>query len=162
MTSQPDSQKPAVLPDIPPSGVLRRITAPQTASISSLKQEWRELFAGEPPAFSRPYLQSRLAYRIQELAYGGLKPETEARLESLGRKLDGGKVALRRLRADHRPIAGTKLIREWQGIQHAVTVTSTSFEFEGRLYQLLSAIARVITGTRWNGPLFFGLRGRDK
>jgi len=125
-----------------------------------LKQQWRELFGKEPPPWNRAYIQSRLAYRIQELAYGGLKPETVDRLVALGEQLDGGNVVLRRIRADSRPLAGTRLIREWQGVQHVVTVRQDDFEFEGRPYQSLSAIARHITGTRWNGWTFFGLRTR--
>jgi hypothetical protein len=79
---------------------------------------------------------------------------------ALGEQLDGGNVVLRRIRADSRPLAGTRLIREWQGVQHVVTVRINDFEFEGRPYQSLSAIARHITGTRWNGWTFFGLRAR--
>ena len=106
------------------------------------------------------YLQSRLAYRIQELAYGGLKPETRAPLEALGQQLDGGNVVLRRIRTDCRPLPGTRLVREYDGVQHVVTVRPDDFEFEGRRYASLSAIARHITGTRWNGWAFFGLKGR--
>ena len=145
---------------IPPTDVLRRLAALTTASTADLKQQWRDLFGKEPPAFNRPWLESRLAYRIQELAYGGLKPETVARLEALGEKLDGGNTTLRRIRADDRPIAGTRLLREYQGVEHAVTVLADGFEYEGRPYRSLSAIARAITGTRWNGWTFFGLRGR--
>jgi hypothetical protein len=150
----------ATIPAIPPTDVLRRLAALQSASTADLKQQWRELFGREPPAFNRAYLQSRLAYRVQELAYGGLKPETVARLEALGEKLDGGNITLRRIRADDRPITGTRLIREYQGVEHAVTVLVDGFEYEGRPYRSLSAIARAITGTRWNGWTFFGLRGR--
>jgi hypothetical protein len=100
----------------------------------------------------------RHAYRIQELAYGGLKPETQARLEALGEQFDGGKITVRRMRGDDKPIAGTQLIREYQGIEHVVTVTRAGYEYQGRPYQSLSAIARAITGTRWNGRVFFGLR----
>jgi hypothetical protein len=145
---------------IPPTDVLRRQAALQAAPIADLKQQWRELFAKEPPAFSRTYIQSRLAYRIQELAYGGLKPETRTRLEALGEQLDGGNVVLRRIRADSRPLPGTRLIREYDGVQHVVTIRADDFEFEGRPYRSLSAIARHITGTRWNGWTFFGLKGR--
>jgi hypothetical protein len=74
-----------------------------------LKEQWRQLFEGEPPAFNRRYLESRLAYRIQELAYGGLKPETVDRLVALGEQLDGGNVILRRIRADSRLLAGTRI-----------------------------------------------------
>ena len=148
------------IPKIPPTQVLSRLAALQAAPIAQLKEQWRELFGKEPPPWNKAYIQSRLAYRIQELAYGGLKPETRARLEALGEQLDGGNVVLRRIRADSRPLAGTRLIREWQGVQHVVTVRQDDFDFEGRPYQSLSAIARHITGTRWNGWTFFGLRTR--
>src|SRR5690349_17231483 len=153
---------PPVTVAIRPTDVLRRLAGLNTAPTADLKQEWRVLFGKEPPPFNRAYLQSRLAYRIQELAYGGLKPETVARLEALGEKLDGGNVVLRRLRVDDRPIAGTRLLREYQGVEHVVTVLQDGFEHEGRPYRSLSAIARAITGTRWNGWTFFGLRGRGE
>lgn len=120
------------IPKIPPAQVLPRLAALQTATAAELKQQWRELFGKEPPPWNRAYIQSRLAYRIQELAYGGLKPETVDRLVALGEQLDGGNVVLRRIRADSRPLAGTRLIREWQGVQHVVTVRVNDFEFEGR------------------------------
>ena len=148
------------IPKIPPTQVLSRLAALHAAPIATLKRQWLELYGKEPPPFSRSYIQSRLAYRIQELAYGGLKPETVDRLVALGEQLDGGNVVLRRIRADSRPLAGTRLIREWHGVQHVVTVRQDDFEFEGRPYQSLSAIARHITGTRWNGWMFFGLKGR--
>ncbi len=68
------------------------------------------------------------------------------------------------VRKGDRPIVGTRLIREWQGIEHTVTVLADGYEYQGRPYRSLSAIARAITGTRWNGPLFFALRpyGRAK
>ena len=139
-----------------------RLAALKTATTPELKQQGRELFDSEPPPFNRRYLESRLAYRIQELAYGGLKPETIRRLERLGEELDGGDRKTSRLRADAMPIAGTRLIREWQGVEHTVTVTGDGFEWQGRPYKSLSAIARAITGTRWNGLVFFGLKNRRR
>ncbi len=135
-----------------------RLAALKTATTSELKAQWRDLFDSEPPPFNRRYLESRLAYRIQELAYGGLKAETVRRLERLGEELDGGDRKKSRVRADTMPIAGTRLIREWQGVEHVVTVTADGFEWQGRPYRSLSAIARAITGTRWNGWVFFGLK----
>lgn len=159
MTRQPPpAVQPTTFPKIPSTDVLGRLAALKTAPIAQLKQQWRELYGKEPPPFSRSYITSRLAYRIQELAYGGLKPETRARLEALGEQLDGGNVILRRIRADSRPLPGIRLLREWQGVEHVVTVRPDDFEFEGRPYRSLSAIARHITGTRWNGWTFFGLR----
>jgi hypothetical protein len=137
-----------------------RLAALKTATTPELKAQWRDLFDSEPPPFNRRYLESRLAYRIQELAYGGLRPETIRRLERLGEELDGGDRKKSRGRADTMPIAGTRLIREWQGVEHVVTVTSDGFEWQGRPYRSLSAIARAITGTRWNGWVFFGLKNR--
>jgi len=139
-----------------------RLAALKTTATLDLKQQWRDLFDTEPPPFNRRYLESRLAYRIQELAYGGLKPETIRRLEALGDQLDGGDPAKRRVRADLLPIAGTRLIREYQGTEQIVTVTQGGFEWQGRPYQSLSAIARAITGTRWNGWVFFGLRNHRR
>ncbi len=134
-----------------------RLAALKTTPTPELKEQWRELFGAEPPPYNRRFLESRLAYRIQELAYGGLKPETVRRLEQLGEELDGGNVAKRRARHDRKPITGTRLVREWQGVEHVVTVLTDGFEWQGRPYRSLSAIARAITGTRWNGWTFFGM-----
>ncbi len=142
-----------------PDPIPARLAALKTTPTSDLKQQWRDLFDSEPPPFNRRYLESRLAYRIQELAYGGLKPETIRRLERLGEELDGGDRSKRGIRADRdRPIKGTRLLREWQGVEQVVTVTADGFEWQGRPYKSLSAIARAITGTRWNGWVFFGLK----
>ena len=147
-----------------PDPIPARLAALKTTPTPDLKQQWRELFETEPPPFNRRYLESRLAYRIQELTYGGLKLETVKRRGALGEQRDGGNIMTRRIRADLKPIAGTRLIRDWQGVEQIVTVTQDGFEWQGRPYQSLSAIARAITGTRWNGWVFFGLknhRGRS-
>jgi hypothetical protein len=140
--------------------VLARLAALKTMPTADLKQQWRDLFDKEPPPYNRKFLESRLAYRIQELAYGGLKPETIERLEALGEQFDGGNIITRRTRLDTRPIAGTQLIRDWDGIDHCVTVRTDDFEYQGRPYKSLSAVARAITGTRWNGWVFFGLKNQ--
>jgi hypothetical protein len=139
-------------------GVLARLAGIKQGSTAEVRAVWRQLFETEPPPYNRRFLESRLAYRIQELAYGGLKPETIERLESLGEDLDGGNITRRRIRTDRKPIAGTRLIREWQDVEHTVTVRQDGYEYLGRPYKSLSAIARAITGTRWNGWVFFGLK----
>ena len=141
-----------------PDPIPARLAALKSTPMCDLKAQWWDLYASEPPRYNRKYLESRLAYRIQELAYGGLKPETVKRLEALGEQLDGGNITTRRIRTDLMPIAGTRLIRAHLGVEHVVTVLQTGFEWQGRPYQSLSAIARAITGTRWNGWTFFGLK----
>jgi len=141
-------------------GIPARLAALKTTPVPELKAQWRELFGTEPPPYNRRFLENRLADRIQELAYGGLKPETVRRLEILGEQIDGGNITTRRIRNDAMPIAGTRLIREWQGVEHTVTVLADGFEWQGRPYRSLSAIARAITGTRWNGLVFFALKNQ--
>ena len=141
-----------------PDPIPARLAALKTTPTADLKQLWRDLFANDPPVFNRKYLESRLAYRIQELTYGGLKPETVRRLEQLGEQFNGGNVVTRRIRTDRKPMAGTRLIRDYQGAEQVVTVLQDGFEWQGRPYQSLSSVARAITGTRWNGWVFFGLK----
>ena len=141
-----------------PDPIPARLAALKTTPTAELTQQWRDLFATEAPMFNRRYLESRLAYRIQELTFGGLKPETVRRLEQLGEQLDGGNVVTRRIRTDRKPMAGTRLIRDYQGTEQVVTVLQDGFEWQGRPYQSLSSVARAITGTRWNGWVFFGLK----
>jgi hypothetical protein len=140
--------------------VLSQLAALKAAPIAELKQKWRDLFETEPPPYNRRFLEHRLAYRIQEFAYGGLKPETLKHLRDLAEELDGGDPKRRRQLAKDRPIAGTRLIREYQGVEHCVTVREDGYEYQGRPYKSLSAIARAITGTRWNGLIFFGLKNQ--
>ena len=138
--------------------VLAQLAALKAATSPALKAKWRKLFETEPPPYNRRFLESRLAYRIQELAYGGLRKEAVERLRVLGKQYDGKPGGRSNGRSDRLPIAGTRLIREWQGIQHTVTVRGDDFEYQGRPYKSLSAIAREITNVRWNGWVFFGLK----
>jgi hypothetical protein len=140
--------------------VLAKLGALKTKPTPKLKEQWRELFDSEPPPYNRRFLESRLAYRIQELAYGGLKPETVERLKAIAEDLEGGDPARRCRPAKDRPVAGTRLIREWQDVEHCVTVRDNDYEYQGRPYKSLSAIARAITGTRWNGLVFFGIKSQ--
>jgi hypothetical protein len=94
--------------------VLARLLALNAATTPQLRDEWRKLFDTPPPQYNRKFLVSRLSYRVQELAYGGLKPSTIARLEALGEELDGGKPARRKIPGNRGLVSGTKLQREWQ------------------------------------------------
>lgn len=150
------------------NGVLAQITDLERLSRDELHERWRALFGGDPPRYSRDLLVGRLAYRIQELAYGGLSESVEARLDEClpEDRIDSESGAAARLKRRQRkngmPVAGTRLIREWQGRRYEVTVVDGGFEYEGRRYRSLTAITKAITGTHWNGPAFFGLRKPER
>lgn len=126
----------------------------------ALKARWESVFDTPAPRGARDFLISRLSYRIQELRLGGLDEATARRLAAMTAKMDadGG----RKPYAPDLPPVGTRLVREWKGVAHTVTITRDGFEYEGRPYVSLSAIARSITGTRWSGPYFFGLARRPR
>ena len=118
---------------------------------------WKEVYGRAAPAgLRRELLIPFLAYRIQEKAYGGLKPATRSTLLRIARSLESPtcqkKVA--------KPVikAGSRIVREWHGKRHEVFVTVDGFEYESGKFNSLSEIARLITGTRWSGPAFFGLK----
>ena len=143
-----------------PESVLAQIATLKSAPAGALKDRWRDLFGAEPPPYNRRFLESRLAYRLQELAYGGLSADVHRRLEAAAGDLAVKTSKSGKRSAGNRPISGTRLIREWKGVEHQVTVRDTDFEYRGRPYRSLSAIAGAITGTRWNGLVFFGLKGQ--
>lgn len=138
--------------------VVAQVTALQGASLQKLRERWKALFGSEAPKrYKRPDLVKRLAYRIQEIALGGLSQDRRKQLEEIAAGESG-----RKRRNGAAPPIGTRLAREWEGERHEVNVTKEGFEYRGKPYKSLSAIARSITGTRWNGPAFFGLRKQRK
>ena len=142
--------------------VLAQLAMLKTMSVVELKTEWRRLFGSDAPNNSRPFLELRLAYRIQELSYGGLSRGTVRVLDALADELHGKPGRNAAIRDARAPVAGTRLVRQWDGVEHTVTVLRDGFEFQGRRYKSLSAIARTITGTRWNGWRFFGMRANRR
>ena len=128
--------------------ITAEVRALETLGLEALRAEWRRIIGPPPKARSPDLLRLILAWRIQSQALGGFTAETRAALRS---------KALGSPR--HRLAAGTRITREWQGkAQQVVVLADGAFEHEGRCYRSLSAIARKITGVRWNGPRFFGLR----
>jgi hypothetical protein len=145
------------IPPTPPS-VVAQIAALPDLPMNEIKALWRRLFGGENPTPNRQFLERRIAYRLQEIAFRKADPNlidrNKRRIQAL---LDTGKA--RRLGRDIRLVPGTVLTREYQGVEHQVMVAPDGhYAFEGRSYPSLSMIAREITGTRWSGPLFFGLK----
>ena len=124
--------------------------------INELRALWRAKFRSDPPkAFGPDLLRRSIAYKIQEQAYGGLDPATKRLLRQLMAqyaKTPGKIVMPRRIKP------GAILVREWKGESHRVTVMEDGFAYQGKTHESLSEVARLITGTRWNGPRFFGLR----
>jgi hypothetical protein len=129
------------------------------ASLPDLKAQWRDLFGAQAPGINRAYLERRIAYKLQELAFGGLSEPTRAKLAALAKTAEKGSTPRTRMRSQDRPVAGTRLVRTWNGEEHSVTVLQTGFDYRGHSFASLTAVARRITGTQWNGPAFFGLRG---
>ena len=126
-------------------------------SLEELREEWRSALGTEPPACrSREVVRQLLAWRIQERALGGLSLDSLRRLKQLAGAF--GRNPDRQLSPSPLPKPGTILVREWKGALHRVEVLREGFEHEGDRFDSLSEVARKITGTRWSGPLFFGLK----
>jgi hypothetical protein len=149
------------------SSVVAKLAELERLSHAALKKHWCALFGSEPPAYGRQFLRRRLAYRIQECAFGGLSEDARTQMEALVPSVESQEnqsapsgTKQRRRKPDLAP-PGTRLIREFRDKRYEVVIGESSFEFEGRRYRSLSAIAREITGTQWNGPAFFGLREKS-
>ncbi len=144
------------------NGILAQLARLEQLPMEELKIRWQALFGNEPPVANRKYMVKRLAYRIQEIAHGGLPDEAKHRmrrfLEEEGYDELGRPGAKPKPKTNPQPVAGTVFVREWDGEQHEVRAVGNGFEYRGKQYRSLSAVAREITGTRWNGPKFFGLR----
>ncbi|HNN63859.1 MAG TPA: DUF2924 domain-containing protein, partial [Candidatus Obscuribacter sp.] len=138
--------------------VLARLARLKAMTVNELKSEWQTLMGSTPPNNSRTFLEQRLAYRIQELTYGGLPKPVSRLLDALADEVEGKKVRSTVISDPRNPVIGTRLVREWNDVEHVITVLQGGFDWQGRRYKSLSAIARDITGTQWNGYRFFGLR----
>lgn len=137
--------------------LLAKIAALQTMPFSNLKKLWREMYETDLPGLNRKWIVDRLAYRIQELALEKDIGSLEQRLDALAKVRLGNDLKKERKRPIHRPLTGTRLIRDYGGVEYQVTVLADGFAFDGRKYKSLSRIAQVITGKAWSGPAFFGL-----
>jgi hypothetical protein len=137
------------------SELLHKIGGLADLTSQQLREEWRRLHRSQPPRLSRDLLIRTIAYRMQELAYGGPSKATLRKLQSLAKELEtNGSLACE---VDHSVRPGMRLVREWRGRLHTVIVTQEGFEFAGKRYASLTKIAHAITGAHWSGPRFFGL-----
>ena len=125
--------------------------------LRELRQQWRALYKAEAsPHLSRELLLRAVAYRMQEVALGGLRPQQQRQLRQFAQHLNDSQEGRVRPRLELKP--GTRLVREWQGRTYEVLVLDDGLSWQGTSYRSLSALARKITGTAWSGPLFFGLK----
>ncbi len=158
--------------------IAAQIQALRGMTVAELREKHLELFGTETRSHHKDQLFKRLAWRIQELEYGGLSERAKRRAEEIANDLDVRILPPRKLKngKDHpnevlpvhvqttglHPAPGTILTREYRGEIHQVTVLDRGYEYGGKVYRSLSGIARAITGTQWNGYLFFGLKKRGK
>ena len=133
----------------------QRIVALNDLTAQQLRDEWRRLYRGQPPRLSRDLLIRTIAYRMQELAYGGLSKATQRKLDALTKEQEvKGSIVIT---PDSSLRPGTRLVREWRGRTHTVVVMEDGFEYAAKTYPSLTKIAHTITGAHWSGPRFFGL-----
>lgn len=130
-----------------------RIEALPNMAIADLKLMWWTLYDTKIPKFNRTFLEQQLAYRLQEIAYGGLSDKATETLHLLR-----ARKSLSQKRMGKKPPSGVLLIKEYRGVEHRVHALSDGFIYDGKKYKTLSAIAFKITGTHWSGPSFFGFK----
>lgn len=139
--------------------VIRQIDQLNRMSMRELRKKWQDLFGTDPGRLGRAYLIRRLAYRIQELVYGGLSQEARRRLKELAESPK--KTTPTRAERTNLQV-GTRLLREWRGDRYEVIVKEDGFLYDGKVYRSLSAVARAITGRHCGGRRFFGLKPGEK
>lgn len=135
----------------------------QLAQLRSMSRQqlldlWEKCYQKPAPTgFKRDLMVPFLAYRIQENAFGGLKSSTRSQLRGIARRMENSSASKQHI-CHPRIKSGTRILRKWRGETHEVVVTESGYEYRQTGYKSLSEIARKITGTRWSGPAFFGLR----
>jgi hypothetical protein len=145
---------------MPDSSFSQRLASLPNLSKPALCGLWQQLLKKAPPLALRKDLMFRIvAHRLQEQEFGGLSGASRRRLRQLAGAFEADPNATVSTRPPVK--AGTRLVRQWKEEVHVVEVEAAGYEYKGALYQSLSEIARLITGTRWSGPLFFGLKGKQ-
>lgn len=133
--------------------VIKQVMELPNKSLSELDKMWIKMFDHSPAFQTKQYMMPKIAYRIQELAYGGIDSSTEQKLNTGVRELNKSKAK------KYKPMVGTKIVKEYKKKIYEVLVTEEGFAYAGSVYSSLSAIAQKITGTKWNGLRFFDICG---
>jgi hypothetical protein len=134
--------------------IVRQIMSLQDKRLPELKALWEKMFDHPPAIFSREYMIAKIAYRIQELVYGGVDEATKDKIQAAAREIKRPKAANSK---KFRPMIGTKIMKEYKGNVIEVLVVQDGFSYGGEVYKSLSSVATRITGTKWNGLKFFGV-----
>jgi hypothetical protein len=137
------------------AAIEHRLDRIRSLGLEELRREWRRLFHGDPPKISRDLLTLGVSYRLQEIEHGGLGKATRRKLQMMANDLRRTGRVGPTPGVSLKP--GARLIREWHGRTHTITITENGFEYAGTSYASLSKIAKKITGAHWSGPRFFGL-----
>ncbi len=137
------------------TAIERELDRIRSLGVAELRMEWRLLNRGVPPKLSGALLALALGYQLQEREHGGLSKSTRRKLQTVAKSLQATGRVGPSPGLSLKP--GARLVREWHGRTHTVTVTEDGFEHEGTSYPSLTVIARKITGAHWSGPRFFGL-----
>ena len=144
---------------MPNSSLTQRLASLPGLTRPALCGLWRQFFKKEPPPAMRKDLMLRIvAQRLQEQEFGGLSDPSRRRLRQLANAFEADPNAAISTRPPVKP--GTRLVRQWKEQVHVVEVETEGYQYKGARYESLSEIARLITGTRWSGPLFFGLKDK--
>jgi hypothetical protein len=143
-----------------PDPIDQRLADLPELSKTALRVLWKELFNVPPPLQLRKHLMIPiLAYRLQEQAFGSMSAASRGRLRQLGQAFEANPKSAVSSVPSVRP--GTRLVRQWGDQVHLVNVETNGYEYQGARYKSLSEVARVITGTHWSGPLFFGIKSEQ-
>jgi hypothetical protein len=132
--------------------VIRQVLKLKTMSLNELNDLWYSLYKHDPISNTKMYMIPQLAYRIQELAYGGENEDTQRKIQQVAHDISKGK------KKSYKPLLGTKIVKEYKDRLHEVFVVAEGFSYNGRVYGSLSAVAQQITGTKWNGLVFFNVK----
>ncbi len=134
-----------------PNNVRNQLLKLQHLTLEELIEKWKILFNNPPPEYGIVFMRRRLAYRIQELAYGGLSEVAQKQIKSINTKVSRTKSNFR---------IGTLIVRTWRDVKYEVRVCQNGFEWNGQIFNSLSSVARAITGVNRNGYTFFGIKGK--
>jgi hypothetical protein len=146
---------------MPDSSIIKSLASLPNLGKPALSKLWWQLFKKEPPPEIRKDLMLRIvAHRLQEQEFGGLNDPGRRQLRQLATTFEANPNAVLSTRPPIKP--GTRLVRQWREQVHVVEVEPEGYQYKGARYENLSEIARLITGTRWSGPLFFGLKDKQR